>query len=835
MKKLKISRKPFIAVALSLAIILTFVALTFFSHEEKVENIIMSQAEQQMLTVSETNASRIREYVLNLSRSLKIITTDRCLKHYIMNGFPKSEIDLNSINKLYEHHKDQADSFAILDDRGIMLRRYPFWEDNKNRIGTDHTDKPGVAYVVKERMPYISEVFYNNLGKLAFSISEPVFDNDKFIGLVRWMISLSHVTDYFIQPIIAGRKICCVFVIDENGTIIIHDDSELIGKNIIAYKKEKFPEHDWSEFEGIVEKIIKGESGAGAFNSAFMAEDELEIEKKLIAYVPVKMGTRKWSVCAAIDYAEIADPIKKHEADHIKITVIIAVLFLTGGIIFYRLEKRRSAELSQKNIELKQEITERIKTDEALRESEQKLFGIVGSVTDAMIMVDNQYNVVWNNDIAMEVFGPDKVGNKCYKVYRGRDKVCEPCIVKKCFEDSKVHEFETRIVGSDGDRMRLCGKASVAAWDENGRPKMVVESLRDITDRENAQKKIETLMQQMEYILGVTKTGIDIIDSEFNVRYIDPEWQKVYGDPAGIKCYKYFMDRSEVCPECGIVKALETKTPAVTEEVLVKEGNRPIQVTTIPFQNDKGKWLVAEVNVDITERKQVEKTLQIAYDQSLIYAEELKAEIKERTRAEKEKEVLLREIHHRVKNNMQVISSLLKLQSKSVEDKRSLEMLKESQDRIRAMALVHEKLYESEDLANIDFNEYIEYLTKILFRSYAVNREKIRLKLNVERVRFKIDKAIPCGLIVNELVLNSLKHAFADGDSGEIEVSLLFINENEVELAVSDNGIGVPEGIDFNNTGSLGLKLVNILTDQIDGKLHLDQSKGTKFQIRFKM
>ncbi|MBU4209428.1 MAG: sensor histidine kinase, partial [Proteobacteria bacterium] len=111
----------------------------------------------------------------------------------------------------------------------------------------------------------------------------------------------------------------------------------------------------------------------------------------------------------------------------------------------------------------------------------------------------------------------------------------------------------------------------------------------------------------------------------------------------------------------------------------------------------------------------------------------------------------------------------------------------------------------------------------------------IRLKLNIEKVELNIDKAIPCGLIVNELILNCLKHAFADGDKGEIKVSLLFVNENEVELTVSDNGVGIPEEMDLKNSGSLGLKLVNILTDQIDGKLYLDRSRGTKFQIRFKI
>ncbi len=130
-----------------------------------------------------------------------------------------------------------------------------------------------------------------------------------------------------------------------------------------------------------------------------------------------------------------------------------------------------------------------------------------------------------------------------------------------------------------------------------------------VNERKRAEGEIKTLEQQMEYILGVTRTGLDIIDSKFNVRYIDPEWAKVYGDPAGKKCHEYFMGRKEVCSSCGIPEALKTKKPVITEEVLVKENNKPVQVTTIPFQNEVGEWLFAEVNVDITERKRVEEVL----------------------------------------------------------------------------------------------------------------------------------------------------------------------------------------------------------------------------------
>jgi PAS domain S-box-containing protein len=136
----------------------------------------------------------------------------------------------------------------------------------------------------------------------------------------------------------------------------------------------------------------------------------------------------------------------------------------------------------------------------------------------------------------------------------------------------------------------------------------------EIKERKRAQAEIEGLKKQMEFILGATKTGLDIIDSDCNIVYIDAEWQKVYGDPKGKKCYQYFMGRNRVCPGCGVTKALETKKPIVTEEILAKEGNRPIQVTTIPFQDEKGNWLVAEVNVDVTERKKAEEKIKIFSD-----------------------------------------------------------------------------------------------------------------------------------------------------------------------------------------------------------------------------
>jgi PAS domain S-box-containing protein len=198
----------------------------------------------------------------------------------------------------------------------------------------------------------------------------------------------------------------------------------------------------------------------------------------------------------------------------------------------------------------------------------------------------------------------------------------------------------------------------------------------------------------------------------------------------------------------------------------------------------------------------------------------------------KEKDILLREIHHRVKNNLQIISSLLNLQSTYVRDKRDLEMMKESQDRIRSMALIHEKLYKSESLADIDSREYITDLVRELVRLYGT-KGNITLQIEVEDVFLDIDTAIPCGLIINELVSNCLKHAFPGGKSGEILVSLHSVN-GKTELVVSDNGVGIPEDMNPLDAESLGLRLVTILAiDQLEGDIRLDRSKGTSFYITF--
>lgn len=254
---------------------------------------------------------------------------------------------------------------------------------------------------------------------------------------------------------------------------------------------------------------------------------------------------------------------------------------------------------------------------------------------------------------------------------------------------------------------------------------------------------------------------------------------------------------------------------------------------------------------DITAEKKAEEALKIANEQLEIRVKERTSELsilnealqkeiyehsidEDRIKASlKEKEVLLKEIHHRVKNNMQIISSMLGLQSAFIKDTKFTDMLRDSQNRIKSMALIHEKLYQSDNMAKVNFTEYVNSLITNLKSSYCLDTNRITINQRIVGCSFSIDQAIPLGLIINELVSNSFKHAFPDGKNGEITIEIKVMGNDEYQLIVRDNGVGLISGVDVNSTNTLGLKLVNALTEQIGGKLNIINDNGTTFLINF--
>lgn len=372
-----------------------------------------------------------------------------------------------------------------------------------------------------------------------------------------------------------------------------------------------------------------------------------------------------------------------------------------------------------------------------------------------------------------------------------------------------------------------------------------------------------------------------LVNPEGRFTYVNPAWQACLGYAEGAAADLCVFDL--VHPDHreafnrAFRRALRGKQVARLETVLLAQDGRPVSVEGSCSRRVREGRTEAVLGIfrDVTDRKRAEEVLarqaadlvnadrlltdrdrELAetLDQARKYREaqaraaellkinaELKAEIARRRQAEaqiraslREKEVLLKEIHHRVKNNMQIISSLLNLQAERIGEPQVLDMYRESQSRIRTMALIHERLYGSEDLARVDFAEYVQSLVNYLVRSYSARADRIRTRVEVGQVFLGIDTAIPCGLIVNELVSNALKYAFPEGQEGEVYVTLQPDGAEGYMLVVGDAGVGFPEGLDYRETETLGLQLVCTLADQLEGTLELDSGRGTAFRLRFK-
>ncbi len=321
---------------------------------------------------------------------------------------------------------------------------------------------------------------------------------------------------------------------------------------------------------------------------------------------------------------------------------------------------------------------------------------------------------------------------------------------------------------------------------------------------EAGEKRFHEVEERFRSLFDNANDAIIITDLENKVTSWNKSAERIFGWTKKEMLGENFMPISG-----GAVTGIET---VLTR----KDGARiDVSMTISPLKNTNQEVVgLSGIFRDITERKRDE--------------EQIKESLKE-------KEVLLREIHHRVKNNMQIISSLLRLQSESIKDKKSIDMYKDSQNRIVSMSLIHEKLYHSGDIARIDIKEYIRDLVAGLFESYGVSTGKVALNIKAENVSLGINSAIPCGLIINEIVSNSLKYAFPGDKRGEIKIDLSSIEGNYFQLSIDDNGIGLPKEMDIKKTDSWGLRLVSILAEnQLQGELTMNRNNGTEFMIKFK-
>ncbi|MFA0834067.1 MAG: PAS domain S-box protein [Methanobacterium formicicum] len=485
-------------------------------------------------------------------------------------------------------------------------------------------------------------------------------------------------------------------------------------------------------------------------------------------------------------------------------------------------------------------ISERIeKSQIELSESEEKYRNIVETTHEGVLTGDIDGTILYVNQRMCDLFGYKKDEILNHNIFKFVDEDKRHIFVEvrnKVLKGEKV-TFTPEFRKKDGSTLWTLAQAS-PLYDSHGNHLSNLFMHSDITELKKTQKALEDSHSQLEK--KVEERTRELAESEEKYRTLfdkDPDYNLLIDvDGVIVEINKALINLLGLSKSELVGKnftELGKMEPGYISFILGKlslllDGN-VIEPFEIRFKdkNDDIHWGLVHIT-PILDNGKITHVLVIATD--ITGQKSAENEIKTSLR---EKEALLREIHHRVNNNMQIISSLLNLQKEYVREDETRDVLQDSQSRVKSMAMVHEKLYMSGDLSHINFKQYTEKLVSDIFYTYESQMDRIRPIFNLEYAELNMETAIPLGLVINELVANSLKFAFPNKEKGSITVEMKTKND-EYTLIVADDGIGFPADVDFKKTDSLGLQLVNNLVNQLDGEITLDRSHGTEYKITFK-
>ncbi len=493
-------------------------------------------------------------------------------------------------------------------------------------------------------------------------------------------------------------------------------------------------------------------------------------------------------------------------------------------------------------------------SEEALRESEEKYRTVVNSANDGIAIIQDRVIQFANPRLAeMAGYTQEEITGRPFTDFLRREELqgVQGFYAGRMNGRDVPSKYELLLHKKNGDGLFVEVNSSVVPY--RNRPAVLI-IIRDTTERKRTEKLKESIFRISEAAISLDSMGELFRSIHQVISDLMPAgnfYIALYDQSTDLLSFPYFVDEFDLPPGPkkpgrGLTEyVLRTGKPLLASPEVFAELERRGEVKSMGAPSID--WLGVPLNIDghtigvlvvqtygegVRYGEEEKNILKFVSDQvaMTVHRKKVEAQIKAQLQ---EKDVLLKEVHHRVKNNMQVISSLLNLQSRRVKDPAVFEMFKESQRRIRSMALIHERLYQSSDLSRIEFSQYLRNLTTHLFHSYQVDASRVQLKLEAEEVHLNINTAIPCGLIVNELVSNALKHGFPEGRKGELEIGLSAVPEDGYVLKIKNDGVGFPEGLDFRKTETLGMQIINTLVEQIGGRLELSREKGTAFRLEF--
>lgn len=443
---------------------------------------------------------------------------------------------------------------------------------------------------------------------------------------------------------------------------------------------------------------------------------------------------------------------------------------------------------------------------------------LVDSIEDYAIFILNADGVIcsWNLGASrIKGYAKEEILGKHFSIFYTQEAILAnlPALELKMAAEKRRYECEGTRRRKDGS-LFWANIVFTAFFSPEGGVEGFAKITRDITERKRLEDRFRRVVES-------APSAMVMINTEGQIEMVNNQAERMFGYVRGELLGKPV--------EVLIPGQFQHNHPALRKAFLAdprsrpmgagrdlyacrKDGSEfPVEIGLNPLDTSEGLMILSSI-VDISDRKQKEARIEAAL---------------------REKDLLLGEIHHRVKNNLHIIQSLLELQASQISDPEVRSMLMDSQSRIASMALIHQRLYQSKDFSKVDFGEFLNLLVPSLLSSYGENDSDIDLDVRASAIFLPIDQAIPCGLIVNELVTNTIKHAYPRGSCGQLQVALKPTTDRQVMLMVSDEGVGIPDDLNIEETESLGLRLVTLLAEQIAGTMTIHRHHPTRFTLTF--
>ncbi|MCX6561362.1 MAG: PAS domain S-box protein [Candidatus Aminicenantes bacterium] len=471
-------------------------------------------------------------------------------------------------------------------------------------------------------------------------------------------------------------------------------------------------------------------------------------------------------------------------------------------------------------IGVSRDITEHHEAEKRIQASEERFRSLYENATLGMYRTNPEGQILMANPALLRMLGYASLEELARRNIEADG--FEPDYPRSAFkermeQDGEIRGLEAAWKHRDGNTIYVRESAR-AIRDETGRIIRYEGTVEDITAQRLAQAELQASEERYRRLVENSLDAIYQTTEDGRILSANSAMQRMMGyetigEYLKTDVHDTYADARQRTP---FREAMAHNGEVRNMELLLrrKDGSTFYVLANANAVKDKdGRMIFEGILTDITAQKETERELAGALA---------------------EKDILIKEVHHRVKNNLQVISSLLNLQSRFLKHPDDVDLFKESQRRIRSMALIHEKLYQSKSLSRIEFSSYAKRLIENLMASNAPGGQRIGLRPEVEEVFLDIQTAIPLGLIVNELVMNALKHGFPDGRAGTVRLGLRVDEEGRIEMKVGDDGVGLPQGLDVMASDSMGMQIVGMLTDQLEGQLEIDRTAGTEFRLTFK-